>query len=76
MGFTRKLEEVGQALDSIVTQKDLTQFLNGTGNAQKLNKLVEDICDALMEYQVCTPKSLALIISDTTPDLLTARSLR
>jgi hypothetical protein len=53
--IARKLREVGQALDSITTQKDLAQFLNNTRNAQRLNDLVEDIRDALIGYQVCTP---------------------
>jgi len=49
------LTEIGQAMDSIVTQQDLTCFLNDPENAQRLNSLVEDIRYALMDYQVCTP---------------------
>ena len=55
---------VGQAMDSITTQKDLTHFLMESENALKLNDLVEDIRDALMDYQVCTSKGLALITSN------------
>jgi len=46
----------------MISQKDIAQFLNNTENAQKLNDLVDDIHEAVMEYQVCTPKALALII--------------
>ena len=72
----RKLKKVGQALDSITTKNNLAQFLNDTENAQKLNDLVGYIRDALMTYQVCVPKPLALIISDSAPDFVTTRCLR
>ena len=75
MGTTRKLKEVGRALDSITTQKDLAQFLSDAENAQKLNDLVEDIRDALIGYQVCTSNPLVLITSDNAPDLITTRYL-
>jgi len=29
------------------------EFLANTGNAQRVNSLVEDIHEALMDYQVC-----------------------
>jgi len=49
----------------MATQKDIAQFLNNTENAQKLNDLVDDIHEAVMEYQVWTPKGLALALSNT-----------
>ena len=45
----------------MATQKDIAQFLNNTENAQKLNDLVEDIREAMMDYQVCTPQGLVLV---------------
>ena len=57
MGTFRKLKEVGLALHSITTQKDLAHFLSSSENAQELNSLVGDVRDALMEYQVCTPNT-------------------
>jgi len=48
----------------MATQKDIVRFLNNTENAQKLSDLVDDICEAVMEYQVCAPKGLALIASN------------
>ena len=41
-------------MDLMITQEDLTDFLNNAENAQKLNGLVEDICYAMVDYQVCT----------------------
>ena len=62
MWGSRKLKEIGQAMDSVTIQEDLTHFFNDPENAQRLNGLVEDIHYALMDYQVCTPKRLTPII--------------
>jgi len=51
------LKEVGQAMDSVAAQEDLTHYLNDPKNTRELNDLVEDIHFALMDYQVCPPKS-------------------
>jgi len=69
MGTTRKLEEIGQAMDPITTKKDLALFLKKPENAHKLNNLVQDIRYALMDYQVCTHERLALIVTDVLPRL-------
>jgi len=45
-------------MGSVATQEDLALFLGISKNAQKVNGLVEDIRDALMEYQVWSPNSL------------------
>jgi hypothetical protein len=71
----KELKKVGETLDSIITRKDLMQFLNNVENAGKLNGLVEDIRDALMGYQVCIPEPLACITSNDSPDLVTASYL-
>jgi len=39
-------------MGSVATQEDLAIFLGVPENAQKVNGLVEDIRDALMDYQV------------------------
>jgi len=44
------------------SQKDIVQFLNNAENAQKLNDLVDDIHEAVMEYQVRTPKALTTVV--------------
>ena len=45
-------------------QNDLVNFLNNPEDIEGLNGLVEDIRYALIDYQVCAPKILTLIISD------------
>ena len=66
MGIARKLEDVRQALDPMATQKDLAQFLSNAENAQKLNDLVDDIREAVMDYQVRTSERLALACLTST----------
>jgi len=39
-------------MGSVATQEGLARFLGIPKNAQKVNGLVEDIRDALMDYQV------------------------
>ena len=48
----------------MATEKNIVQFLNNPNNAQKLNDLVDDIREAVMDYQVRTSESLALIMSN------------
>lgn len=55
--ISRKLEDVLQDLIPLVEQGETTEFGNNTGNAQKLDSLVEDIRDAVMHYQVCVLSS-------------------
>jgi hypothetical protein len=76
MGIARKLEDVHQALDPMTTQGDIVQFLSNAENAQKLNDLVDDIREAVMDYQVRTSQGLALSVSNIRTDFLTARYLQ
>jgi len=48
----------------MATQKNIAQFLSNADNAQRLSDLVDDIGEAVMEYQVRSPKPLALIASN------------
>ena len=48
----------------MTTRNDIADFLSDPENAQRLNGLVEDIRYALVDYQVCIPKSLTLVISN------------
>jgi len=50
------LKKIGQTLGSVATQEGLAHFLGIPKNAQEINGLVEDIRDALMDYQVGYPK--------------------
>ena len=53
MRISRKLEDIHQGLTLPPEQEKITEFLTNTGNAQRINDLVEDIREALMGYQVC-----------------------
>ena len=44
----------------MAAQKNVAQFLNNAENAQRLNDLVDDIREAVMDYQVCASKRLTL----------------
>ena len=52
MGIGRKLQDVCQALAPLEEQGKVEGFFNNIDNADKLGGLVEDIHDAMMEYQV------------------------
>jgi len=70
------LEEIGQVIGPVAAQEDLALFLGIPENAQEVNGLVEDIRDALMDYQVCSPKSLALVVVDICSDFVATRHLQ
>jgi len=51
--MTRKLDKVLQDLIPLAEQGAVTRFLNSTEDMDKLSGLVEDIHEAMMDYQVC-----------------------
>jgi len=53
MGVGRKLEDVYRDLALLEEQGKVEGFFNNVVNADKLGSVVEDIRDAMMEYQVC-----------------------
>jgi len=53
MGVCRKLEDVCRDLALLEEQGRVEGFFNNVVNADKLGGVVEDIRDAMMEYQVC-----------------------
>ena len=53
MGTARKFEAMSQNLTMLKNQGKVKGFLNNAQNASKLGGLLEDIRDAMMEYQVC-----------------------
>ena len=53
MGITRKLEGIRRDLALLAGQGKVEGFLKNVGNADKLRGLLEDIRDAIVEYQVC-----------------------
>ena len=71
------MEKFLQTLEPLVEQGKAKGFVNNVENADKLGSLVEDIRDAVMEYQVYICE---LTIFDThltfAPDFVTTRPLR
>ena len=53
MGISRKLEDIHQSLTIPAEEGQALEFLVNTENVRKINDLVEDIREALLEYQVC-----------------------
>jgi hypothetical protein len=56
----RILEDIDQDLSRLAEQGKLEGFFNNVENANKLGGLVEDIRDAMIEYQVRIPNRLRL----------------
>ena len=53
------MEDVGQELALLAGQgKKAAVFLANTKNAQRINGLVEDIREVMMDYQVCASNAL------------------
>ena len=64
MCICRKLEEVHRELDLLAAQGKTAGFLTNAESAQRVNGLVEDIRQVMMDYQVrastCPPPSSCL----------------
>ena len=52
MGIARKLKEVDRELVLLAEQGKVVGFLANTETAQKIQDLVEDIREVMMDYQV------------------------
>jgi hypothetical protein len=52
MGAVRKLNNVLRELESLAEQGKVEGFFNNVENADKLGGIVEDIREAVMDYQV------------------------
>ena len=53
MRIARKLENICQSLTLPAEEGKVVEFLRNNENAQRINEPVEDIHEALMDYQVC-----------------------
>ena len=63
--ITRNLENICRGLAQLEGQGKVEGFFNNAENADKLSGTVEDIRDAMMEYQVCIHNLSATIgVSD------------
>jgi hypothetical protein len=75
MVIARKLEEVHQDLTQLTGQGTAVGFLANTENAQRINGLVEDIHEVMMDYQVCVSNCLFLTCLMFVLDFTTTRHL-
>ena len=53
MFIASKLDDVLKDLNLLRKQGNIAKFLKNTENVDTLSGMVEDIRDAMMEYQVC-----------------------
>jgi hypothetical protein len=72
-----KLNDVLKDLILLEQQGKVTQFLTGAEDMDKVVSMVDDIRDAIMEYQVCPPCPCFLLppYLTSTSDFVTARYL-
>ena len=56
----RELEDIHQELVLLGEQGKARGFFNNVEDAEKLGGLVEDVHDAVMDYQVCVSNNLSL----------------
>ena len=73
MGIVRKLEDVDQELALLAGQGKVVEFLANTENAQRINGLVEDIREVMMDYQVCASNTLFFPYLINVLDLVATR---
>ena len=76
MEIARKLENVHQDLTLLAKQGRIEGFFNNVENADKLSGVVEDIRDAMMEYQVRMQNYSFPPRLTFTPDFVATRYLQ
>ena len=75
MGIARALEDVHQELAQLAEQGKVVGFLANTETAQRINDLVEDIRQVMMDYQVFASTNPFLSCLTTVLDLIATRYL-
>ena len=75
MSIARTLEDVHQELAQLAEQGKVAGFLANTPNAQKINDLMEDIRQVMMDYQVCASGNPSLPCLMNVLDLAATRYL-
>jgi hypothetical protein len=58
LDICRKLQGACKALALLGEQGKVKGFFNNVANADRLSGMVEDIRDAMIDYQVCASKDL------------------
>jgi len=76
MRIARKLQDIHQDLTRLAKQGMVAGFLANTENAEKINGLVEDIREIMMDYQVCILYRSSLPRLKFVLDLTATRYLR
>ena len=69
----RNLKAALEKLDPIVEQSNIVAFLNNPDQAGMVTSLIEDIRDAIIDYQVCRLLLVILCIMNILADFLTAK---
>ena len=64
MGISSKLEDVRRDLTLLAEEGKVEGFFNNVQNVDRLGGMVEDIRDAMTEYQVCVHEPSVSGISD------------
>ena len=72
----RKLEDIHRDLALLGEQGKTKGFFNNVENADKLGGLVEDIRDAVMDYQVCISYTVAFPVLRFTVDIIATRHIQ
>ena len=76
MYVSRKLEETHQELDLLAGPGKTAGFLTTVESAQRISGIVEDIRQAMMDYQVCAlTRSSALSCLTNMSDFFATRYL-
>ena len=76
MCISRKLEEIHQELDLLPGQGKTTGFLTNAESAQRINGLVEDNRQVMMDYQVrAETRSFPLSCLTSVLDFIATRYL-
>ena len=63
-GISRKLEGICRSLTLPAEEGQALEFLTNIENTQRINDLVEDVYEVLMEYWVCVSNDLSCTMSD------------
>ena len=71
----RKLDDVLEELKLLEKQGKVEGFFTNAKNADKLAGLVEDIRDAVMDYQVCGQNNLTFLSLTPISDFVATRYL-
>ena len=75
MVLARKLKDILKDLEPLAQRGKITRFLKNTEDVAKLSGMVEDIRNAMIEYQVCAYRPCPHPHLMSVSDVVAARSL-